>query len=280
MLSLFSLALVTSAGANSTISDCDDYCKTTCPGSGEPGYDPDDCREADGEGKCELYTDDPNDIIYCSSSGPILYDGTDLDMAGYSIECDPNGCGSYTQGIGTDTDNSKIFNSEGDNGYVSRIDGFYYGVYCQSSDSGEEVNGIRIENTSAATVYCDKVEHCFIDGNSVTYVAGIHAVETAQYNFVGGHWAAISSGGANGTIKLNTIDTDDGHGIAITHNGQTVHDNFFLNDGKDASSLVLSVSGTGHDFLGNICNPNHPDCDDCQDDGYCVFFDAPFNPRD
>jgi hypothetical protein len=265
-------ATVVVAQASNVIDSCNSYCRNTCGGS-EPL-----CRQAEGmssDKKCRLAAN-----VTCSAGqGPIkLYDGTDLDMAGFSIECAANiDCG---HGVQMELGSSRLYNSAPDT--ESIIKGrFFSGVYCKAMPFSS-VRGITFEDSIFGIDDCQVAQHnvirktgrLFMNVNQGIRLSGAsvnNALITDNYiqdrNY--GISRYFASGYGNDRIERNVIHTTDRGNCGIyvqAFSAPTARDNVILGTGTSSGTpkVICLESDLWGTFSGNVCDKDHPDCSACR----------------
>jgi hypothetical protein len=260
------------------INDCDSCCQNNC-GSCKHGET--NCVEKTS-GRCTLHAD-----ITCDSSDPGIYldDNANLDMIGHDITC--SGTCNYAAVTAPAGETNRVYNSDGS--FESAISGaFAKGVDCDN-DKADQVDGIAIgirdgvsdPVTDYGTHDCRKVFDNVIVGDGSADSVGIwhDPVATSDQvtdNYIEGFDTGIDLVYSVAIdVQRNVLHTGS-MGIAIDLFGgtaQDVSDNIFLGTGADASAVLIDA---GTNFSGNIADVDHPDFEDCVDDGKCVGLTAPY----
>jgi hypothetical protein len=285
---LHALLLASPADANHIIQACGEYCTTSCPDPLPPG-----CRQTQS-GSCILGGD-----FTCTSGQRItLQGGAHLDMDGHSLTCVSSQCSGGA--IKMEASSSKVFNSDPTSPGV--IQGpFINGVECGGL-ANSEVDGITIHDVLFGTYDCRKVHHNLI-GRALLYAfginVGIYSATFANTDFIRENYLQdrafavwIGNGDFNVDIEDNVIETTPGAspsaGAAIAFNFSTstsdavVRRNVVLGTGATIYGSpfpqIFSAPGTLSQatFESNVCGRAHPDCSNCQGQGYCLTPQSPF----
>ena len=283
VLVFFSGIVSTAALGQNNITDCNDFCDIDCSGQG------DHCKTA-VQGECEVTAS----VLTCGAGeGPILLkSGTDLDLNGQTIECESGvNCGDA---IKMEDTNSRIYNSDS---VPATITGrFGDGVDC-GGFNGSKVEGITIHNSYVGIRNCKIIEENVITGigridlftaNYGVVSSGVTTSgDTVQRNYFEGKLVPIRyTGDGKPKIRDNVIHTDH-YGLWVfdvsdSDSEPTIESNIVLGTGSALSGTRLIVrlpspppSGATS-ISGNICNEDHNDCQNCQDDGHCVAYESPF----
>jgi hypothetical protein len=267
-----------------------DTCQITCEADCDDGGSGPNCHEAEG-GECIL-TDD----IECNSTTvPVvrLRDGTDLDLNGNTITCQANvDCHDAVSMLSS---GSKVYDSDvGEGAIVGR---FFHGVDC-ALNATSEVTGIKIVDTLVGVQNCKTIKQNVITGLGRTFLTGNWGIITEgvtasgdliSKNYIADKSAAIFISGAD-TVEAseNVFHTSTWTSCAVelassSATAQVLTNTVFGvgNVGAGSTRKIFCLNPTeptGIEIAGNLCDEDHPDCQNCQDDGFCEPFDAPFLP--
>lgn len=302
------LLLATPALADNLITSCDQDCRADCTGFGA------ECVEANANGACSLSGDlecgqtwwgfsiygSCNYFQAANGLGPIGVYGATLDLNGHTISCDTQFCDCNGENcvVSDCLDEAVLLGSGGDLKNLVTTEGVITGRFNPAVTGGGAqgtlVDGVRFVNVTEAVAGVRTVRNNVIAGGDVCSVGILPNGGSGSFSYnVSDNYIESCSVGVEtpGTrrVVLNRNHIHTGGmdaAVEATNASSNVDstDNKFFGTGADSSSVIYSFpNGTSgsSDFVGNVCDVDHPDCDStggCVDSGYCVPFTAPFNP--
>ncbi len=203
---------------------------------------------------------------------------------------DSTGCSSCGTAVSMSASASVVKNTSPPVGgiYSGAAGPWTQGVDCNNKTSSR-VTGVRIEATASASIDCWQTDQNVLVGNNSGIginTTGVANTDSIHDNYIDNWYDSIWVWSSHDmSVDHNLIVARPGSRLGIfTAFSSTVdiENNFILGTGLGFAcnefaciDPVIIVPGSGN-IEGNYCDPENPDCADCQAEGYCETPVAPF----